>query len=182
MARRRMLPILATVLALTLVGLTGRAAQAQEDIWPWADVCAVGEISKWDVVNDPDLRVLLQGWTQICPGNVPNVEARWGLAYYPPFDPQAASWEAYVLGTRELTTDPYVFTIGIDRWAVPDWSAVAAICIVSGVDDDDRMSCVAVDSAKGLTITSIPTSDPRVKAQITKVSRITIHPLCGSCA
>jgi hypothetical protein len=186
MSRRRFVPILAALLALVLTGVTVGYAHADEDEWPWPDLCTEGAITSWHIEGFAGLRLTLDGWARPCPEADPKAapDARHGLAFYEPYEPVKEVPYAYVHGTRDLDPDAERtdFSVTLGGPNGPDWSHTDAICIVSGITNSDRMSCVAVDfNSFRPTVTPISTDDPMVSVAVAQVVGMGTTPFCGSC-
>jgi hypothetical protein len=193
MPRRLLVSVLAVLLALGFPPSVAHGdPPAGTDAWPWPRVCLDVPIKTFRMtVNETTTFLTLTGSADLCPGIDPDdvskeelAETRIGLAYYERRPWWSNRRVGYVAGTAVpfAMEDPanITVTLGADNPAF--WSSISAVCIVAGLDNGSRLSCLAVNlDVDGGTVRRIPPNHPRVNFPILLRTVMGPMPFCGSC-
>lgn len=174
-------------------------AAVGDEIWPDTAACAVGEFTAITIGPPDDLGPLLElrGRVGPCPKSEkdpdPRVSGRFGFGYLgwkavmspgQQLPPVVSAGRLYDKALRpyKAATEPTEFA-GRFNFAAGEYvgNGAAAICLVR--DPSTRLACLVVELGADVpTVTPVPVTDPRVRAQITVVpAGGNTWPNCGTC-
>jgi hypothetical protein len=185
MVRRRFAVTAAAVLLLVSAAATS-IARADDNPWPWPTVCTEAALTDYHLaVGANEITLSVSGWIQPCNGMADpgawrsfavyrNNDAQLSGHVYPIFDPETKSYAFSVSGSMGSTGHEPTYT---------------AACLVDGVTltgdkhrVPSRKACVALNlTGMHLAITQVPTTDPRVAANLGQPWFYPEDPHCGTC-